>query len=635
MWVFLIIGAASFETARALIRCKCGAPCTTLDGLSGICQADETTCANNIQAPECTIVCLFNASCPTCETNTYLDSQSGTCVSSKLTCRKDQIRAGASATSIGRCDDCVHYDFSANGLYPTTTMANTECKPRRECILQSPSEDINTELVYMFNIPANCSTVELMEILPNADEWTNNILIPFLIQADTVMEYLSLPVFYWSWPTNKTLEASLVDALKANTVIRTLAFRNNEFGDASATALAEVIKASVSLTHLDLWENQITDTGAFAIAIAIAIAEALNGSVSLTHLDLSKNYIGPDGQAALRQAVADKDSFVLSLASQHWSVVGCPAGMRFRNDTCNEIYWAACCGDCPENTYQNETDHLETECKSQPTCAAGFFIEISKTKLATCTACLPDTYVDEDNHRHTECKPQPQCERPVVTIKVVPGAGFATTCVTEGCFVPVRATVDIGGEVIFSNTDSIPHTFRSGTVDTFVPTPDLVFDTGVLSPGDISVWVPTGIGEFPYYCFLHTYMVGTIIVQEPNEERILVGATLATKGQCLPKQVKCSAGEAYTPNEMRGECKPCPANTYQIEDNHTLTECEPQPECDQSILIGGTPSSEGQCAPVPTPSPVPTHTEVITTKIIAAAIVGVAAGTCSLIATAL
>ena len=32
----------------------------------------------------------------------------------------------------------------------------------------------------------------------------------------------------------------------------------------------------------------------------------------------------------------------------------------------------------------------------------------------------------------------------------------------EGCFIPKEATVDVGGKVIFSNTDTAAHTFTSG-----------------------------------------------------------------------------------------------------------------------------------------------------------------------------
>ena len=106
-----------------------------------------------------------------------------------------------------------------------------------------------------------------------------------------------------------------------------------------------------------------------------------------------------------------------------------------------------------------------------------------------------------------------------VTIVTVDESGFSQACVNSGCYTPVTATVDIGGVVTMTNTDPTGvHTFTSGTVDGFAPSPDLVFDTSVLMSGDSFEWIPTQAGEQPYYCMLHTWMIGTIIVQEVHAD---------------------------------------------------------------------------------------------------------------------
>ena len=110
-----------------------------------------------------------------------------------------------------------------------------------------------------------------------------------------------------------------------------------------------------------------------------------------------------------------------------------------------------------------------------------------------------------------------------VAIVTVDESGFSQTCAEaqggSGCYVPVTATVDVGGVVTMTNTDPTGvHTFTSGTVDGFAPSPDGVFDTGVLMSGDAFEWTPTQAGEQPYYCMLHTWMIGTIIVQEAAAE---------------------------------------------------------------------------------------------------------------------
>ena len=106
-----------------------------------------------------------------------------------------------------------------------------------------------------------------------------------------------------------------------------------------------------------------------------------------------------------------------------------------------------------------------------------------------------------------------------VSIITVDESGFSQACVDEGCYIPSVATVDVGGVVTMTNTDPTGvHTFTSGTVNGFTPNPDGVFDSSVLMSGDAFEWVPEASGEVPYYCMLHTWMVGSIIVQETAVE---------------------------------------------------------------------------------------------------------------------
>ena len=104
-----------------------------------------------------------------------------------------------------------------------------------------------------------------------------------------------------------------------------------------------------------------------------------------------------------------------------------------------------------------------------------------------------------------------------VTITPISGSGASDSgCEVDGCYNPSTATVDVGGVVIFSNTDTASHTFSSG-----VPSDDIIgteFNTGILEPGDSYEWIPENIGEFAYFDMIHPWMQGTIIVQEAGEE---------------------------------------------------------------------------------------------------------------------
>jgi plastocyanin len=109
-----------------------------------------------------------------------------------------------------------------------------------------------------------------------------------------------------------------------------------------------------------------------------------------------------------------------------------------------------------------------------------------------------------------------------VVIGIVDESGFSKSCVDAGCYTPITATVHVGDTVTMTNTDPTGvHTFTSGTVNpyTYAPSPDGTFDSGVLMAGDSFEWIPENAGIYPYYDMLHTWMIGTIIVQEEDKER--------------------------------------------------------------------------------------------------------------------
>ncbi len=81
----------------------------------------------------------------------------------------------------------------------------------------------------------------------------------------------------------------------------------------------------------------------------------------------------------------------------------------------------------------------------------------------------------------------------------------------EGCYTPLTATVDVGGKVIFSNTDVVAHVFAAGTIDDGLSGQ---FDSSLVLPGASFEWTPTEVGEVPHFCYVHPWMFGTIIVQE-------------------------------------------------------------------------------------------------------------------------
>ncbi len=101
-----------------------------------------------------------------------------------------------------------------------------------------------------------------------------------------------------------------------------------------------------------------------------------------------------------------------------------------------------------------------------------------------------------------------------VTVEPTAGSGTPGCEETpEGCFIPSTATVDVGGKVIFSNTDNVAHTFTSGAAED-ADSVGTVFDSSLAMAGSSFEWSPTQVGEQPYFCIVHPWMAGMIIVQE-------------------------------------------------------------------------------------------------------------------------
>jgi plastocyanin len=78
-------------------------------------------------------------------------------------------------------------------------------------------------------------------------------------------------------------------------------------------------------------------------------------------------------------------------------------------------------------------------------------------------------------------------------------------------YVPAEVTVKAGQTVTWKNDDTAIHTATSGQ-DVI---PDGKFNTGYVPPTQSSkpIIMPTQPGEYPYFCTLHPWMIGTVTVE--------------------------------------------------------------------------------------------------------------------------
>jgi predicted secreted protein with PEFG-CTERM motif len=102
-----------------------------------------------------------------------------------------------------------------------------------------------------------------------------------------------------------------------------------------------------------------------------------------------------------------------------------------------------------------------------------------------------------------------------VTVTNAPGSSVPGCEETaDGCFIPSMVTIDIGGEVIWENNDTAAHTITSGT-----PTegPSGVFDSSLVMAGSSFSHEFEDAGTFDYFCMVHPWMQGTVMVSAEEE----------------------------------------------------------------------------------------------------------------------
>ena len=103
-----------------------------------------------------------------------------------------------------------------------------------------------------------------------------------------------------------------------------------------------------------------------------------------------------------------------------------------------------------------------------------------------------------------------------VTVENAPGSSVPGCEETaEGCFIPNIATVEIGGTVTWENGDTAAHTSTAGSA---TEGPSGVWDSSLIMAGSSFSHTFDAAGSFDYFCMVHPWMAGTVIVEAEAAE---------------------------------------------------------------------------------------------------------------------
>ena len=105
--------------------------------------------------------------------------------------------------------------------------------------------------------------------------------------------------------------------------------------------------------------------------------------------------------------------------------------------------------------------------------------------------------------------PAAHADHPTAEVSNAPGSSVPGCEATDECFIPADVTVDVDGEVTWTNDDTAAHTITSGTPE---DGPDGTFDSSLVMPGTTFSYQFEDAGEYPYFCVVHPWMMGTVTV---------------------------------------------------------------------------------------------------------------------------
>jgi plastocyanin len=119
----------------------------------------------------------------------------------------------------------------------------------------------------------------------------------------------------------------------------------------------------------------------------------------------------------------------------------------------------------------------------------------------------------DDTEESTMTMEEPVAEVSQVSAEIVSipeGSGAPGCEETDECYIPATLNIPAGTTVIWENNDAAAHLATSGTPD---GGPDGVFDSGMIMGGATYEYEFSETGEFVYYCLVHPWMVGTVVVE--------------------------------------------------------------------------------------------------------------------------
>ena len=173
---------------------------------------------------------------------------------------------------------------------------------------------------------------------------------------------------------------------------------------------------------------------------------------------------------------------------------------------------------------------------------------------------------DDHGAATSEPEPEPEPEPTPTTTSTVANtvenaAGSSTPGCEPDCFIPATITINPGESVTFANNDSAAHTSTAGTP---ADGPSGVWDSSMVMMGAAYTTPALSEGTYPYFCMVHPWMEGTVIVGEGS----------ATPSQAESSQAQDESAERIAAAEAAAQAAEQAAKEAEAEAAARIAEAE-------------------------------------------------------------
>ena len=111
----------------------------------------------------------------------------------------------------------------------------------------------------------------------------------------------------------------------------------------------------------------------------------------------------------------------------------------------------------------------------------------------------------------------------------------------EGCFIPSPVTIDIGETVTWENNDTAAHTATGGSATDGLSG---VFDSSLIIAGSSFSHTFDSVGTYDYFCMVHPWMSGTVIVEDAAAAEAAAEAAAAEAAAAEAAAAEAAAAES-------------------------------------------------------------------------------------------